>query len=281
MNHAGLVLSVMTCSCSGLEFAERTSPPTLADLPRAPAARLEAERAIDRPPVKVGETRIAQFDVDVALPANATVYQSVGRAYVSWPRCSVEVIPWLKKRTPQPPGGPLVGRRVGTLELACVAGRWSDNAMHPSHAPDPRCLTICDHMTPVPGSTAEDRYPTDLPVIEIERQGGLFYREEATLVWSDGTVQYSGSKCRTWRGRRATLAPERVAALLAAVEHSGFFTYHPVVTMACSDAIYGTVTVRGAGRRTSLDFSQCDGTGLPAFVGDLQRAIGNNPCMPF
>jgi hypothetical protein len=79
-------------------------------------------------------------------------------------------------------------------------------------------------MTPLPGSRAEERELTDPPVIQIERRGGLAYREESTLVWSDGTVQYYGSHCRTLRGPRATLAPERVAALLAAIERGGSLT---------------------------------------------------------
>src|SRR4051812_45631403 len=85
-------------------------------------------------------------------------------------------MPTSMRPQPQLQGGPRVVRPVGTFELACVAGPWAGNAMDPLVPPDPKCLAICDHMTAVPGSTAEERYPTSPPVIETERQGGLAYR---------------------------------------------------------------------------------------------------------
>lgn len=279
MAHLGtLLVSITAGACSNRGLADCASPPTLADLPKAPGASLAAERTTTRPPVKAGDTRIAQFDIDVALPADAVVYQNFGSASILWSGCYVDVRPALLRPQPQLQGGPRVVRRVGTFELACVAGPWARNAMDPQVPPDPKCLAICDHMTAVPGSTAEERYPTDPPVIESERQGGLFYRYEGMLVWRDGTVQYHGSKCRTWRGRRATLAPARVAAVLAAVEHGGFFAYHRNDARSCSDAIYGTVTVRGAAGQNSLDVNECDRSGLSTFVHELEQAIGSNPC---
>ncbi len=84
-------------------------------------------------------------------------------------------------------------------------------------------------------------------MIQIEAQGGFAYMEGSTLVWSDGTVQYYGSHCRTLRGRRATLAPARVAALLAAIGRGSFFHHrNDVIHCSDADAIHGTVTVRGA-----------------------------------
>jgi hypothetical protein len=39
--------------------------------------------------------------------------------------------------------------------------------------------------------------------------------------------------------------------------------------------------VAAAAQRTSLGFASCDGTGMSTFVGELQRAIDSNPCMPY
>jgi hypothetical protein len=48
----------------------------------------------------------------------------------------------------------------------------------------------------------------------------------------------------------------------------------------CSDAVHGTVTVRAAGLRNSLEFIDCNDTALSTFAHALQRAIGKNPCVP-
>jgi hypothetical protein len=273
-----LMASVIACSCNAVFSSVDGPVPTLADLPKAAAGAVAVERTIDRPPVRAGETRIAQFDIDVALPSDATVYERSGVADLLWSGCWVQITPTLTPEVPQLEGGPRVVRRVGTFELACTAGPWARNAADPRTPPDRKCLAICDHLTPVPRSTAQEPYPTDPPVIEIEYRGGFDGLEEDTLVWSDGTVQYSGSSCKTWRGSRATLAPARVAELLAAVERGGFFNYHRDDSAGCSDAIYGAVTVRSGGLRNSLRFNQCDRSGLSTLVGNLQHEIGNNPC---
>lgn len=272
-----LVGLVIGCSCSGVSSAGDGPLPTLAGLPKTPTASLAAESTINRPPVRAGVTRLAQFDIDVALPPDATVYESSGSAYLLWSGCSVSVISTLRPVASKLKG-PRVVRRVGALELACVAGPWARNAMDPQTPPDAKCLAICDRMTPVPRSTAEERYPTVPPVIEIEHRGGFAPREEGTLVWSDGTVQYSGPSCKAWRGRRGTLAPERVAALLSAAERGGFFAYHRDDSKNCVDSGYGTITIRKGSLRNSLRFDDCDSAGLSKFVSDLQQAIGRNPC---
>src|SRR4051812_43946468 len=95
-----LIGSVIACSRSAVFSSIDGSVPSLADLPKAPAAALAAERTIDRPPVSAGDTRIAQFDVDVALPSDASVHESSGRAYLSWSGCSVMITPTLRPGVP-------------------------------------------------------------------------------------------------------------------------------------------------------------------------------------
>src|SRR5262245_565410 len=114
--------------------------PTLADLPKTPTAALAAEPTIDRPPVRAGEKRLAQFDIDLALPPDATVYESSGMAALSWSGCSVLVASTQRPEPPKLEGAPRVVRRVGTLELACVAGPWAPNAAGPWTPADPKCL---------------------------------------------------------------------------------------------------------------------------------------------
>jgi hypothetical protein len=175
-----------------------------------------------------------------------------------------------ERRTAWPPGG---------FELTCGPTPFERGGMDPRTPPDPACLRICDRMTSLAGSTVAELERTDPPVIEIELQGGFAYIEGSTRVWSDGTVRYHGSHCRTLQGRRATLAPARVAELLAAIERGGFFDDHGNDAIQCSDAIHGTVAVRGAGKSNSLAFNDCSDTALSTFVGDLQKAIGTNPCL--
>ena len=66
--------------------------------------------------------------------------------------------------------------------------------------------------------------------------------------------------------------------MLAAIKRGGFFAYHRNDAMSCSDAIYGTITVRSAAEQNSLDVNECDRSGLSTFVHELEQEIGSNPC---
>ena len=275
MTKPGIFLMVcVACSC------REAPPPVLDDLPAAPAAVLEGERTVARPPVKDGEVRLTALDIDMPLPPDASVRRDSAGAFLNWTGCAVYVSVAGHAPSPELLHGPRVTRHVGTFDIECVAGPWARNAADPLLAPDARCLAVCDRMRPVPGGTAEEQYPTDPPVIELEASGGFGGRHRGTLVWRDGTTQFYGSGCPAWRGRRATLPAARVEALLRSLDGGGFFAYHHDASKwpHCSDAIHETITARLGDKHNSISFEECSRRELALFAQRLDQAIGRNPC---
>jgi hypothetical protein len=160
---------------------------------------------------------------------------------------------------------------VGTLRLNC-GGDSKDRA----------CLEArCATLRPVPGGSALEPYPTEAPMVELATAGGFADIDHGGVaIYADGTVQYFGPACPRWRGRRGQLAAPAMAALLAAVDRSGFATLaedarqEMVRLMDCSDDAFTTVTARGLSRTVGCQRVQA----IDDAAAAIRAAVFPNPC---
>jgi hypothetical protein len=249
----------------------RDEPPTLANLPPPPPAPQVPPDA--RPPVGPGDVRLTRFDVDVAAPPGTKVsaYGYAPTTEVSWNGCSVDIS--ARPATEQP----RAHHRVGTLELDCTSRFPTD----PNRPGSRDCLAVCEHMHAVPGGTANEEYPTELPVLEVVTSGGIVGSVRGERVWRDGTIQYYGSECPASRGVRGRLPREHVVTLLRELVAGGFFAYtHDLKKWPpCPDSFSDKVTVRTGGREHTIVYDRCSRAPKLADFGErLTGALGKNPC---
>lgn len=284
----GTVLVMSVAACSSHDPPAVTPPlspivrPPAVEASHDPAAETPPLPPVVRPPAAESVHRLTQFDVDLELRNDTSIYYSTASASLNWPGCWVEVAVAGRPMSDLLATAPRVARRVGTLDLVCVSGPWAGNAMDKPRPPDPKCLEICDHMRPSPDGTAEDRYPAEPPVIELEMYGGMGGGRGGARVWSDGTIQFFGSRCPAWRGRRVAVPAKVATDLVQALDHRGFFTHPPANgPLGCTDAIFVKLTARDRDRRSSIESDECRSPELGRLAEDLQRALGPNPCSSF
>ncbi len=263
-----VVLAVVACKKDPKDARVASPPkpegPRIVAPPKAPPPVIEPARAIALPPVAPGHVRLAVLDVDVAVPDGATTIHYHNVSEVRWASCRVEIEPTWDAKQP---------RKVGTLVLECRAKL-------------PECAAACDTLTAVPGGTANDPYPSEPPAIELGEGGGNTGEiGEIAYVWMDGTVQFTGEKCERWRGRRGKLPPERVAALVDALDRGGVFRYQPPGSdefNPCADVSGTWLSVRAHGKQVELATGLVCDKEDPPIIGDsiaaVRSVLGDNPC---
>ena len=247
-------------------------PPALLNPPPPPPAPA-VQRAHATPPIAPGERRLGQLDIDLAAPPDTTILSLPGGASLTWNGCAIAI------NAHPLTGEPRTHHRVGTFDVDCVTQPlerdMKGNETKPS---SPTCLAVCEHMHAVPGSTAEEHYPTEPPVLELEVMGP-FSGTTGERLWRDGTVQYYGPACAVWRGARGQLPRANVEQLLGGLDAGGFFTYVESDDGGrCSDAAIIRITVRDGVREHTLMFDSCSREELSAFAVQLFNSLGENPC---
>lgn len=103
-------------------------------------------------------------------------------------------------------------------------------------APPPRAAT------PAAATPSATSLPTGQRAIEItfKIEGGFVGRDESWIIRGDGRIQRSmGETSSTY-----TVAPERVAELLSAMQTAGFFDFDELYEASiCADCFIYTITV--------------------------------------
>lgn len=214
------------------------------------------------PAPAAGYFRFPYFDLDVKLRDVAHA-ELRGNNAVTFDRgCLLVIDPSLNNAPP----------RIGTLALRCgTSGR--DRHDHV------RCEPSCKTLVAVPGSTAVEPYPPGWPVLELHARPTNGDRiSRGAYVWSDGTVQFFGPTCTRWRGRRGTLAPERVKEIVAALERTGVLG--TLRSRSCDEGTYAEIVVRARGEDIPPYFFACtpDGSPMPREITSVAAALGPNPC---
>jgi hypothetical protein len=218
------------------------------------------------PPPAPGYFRIAYLDLDVKL-AESTHPASASHGHVIYGgNCILSVYAELQ------PTGTDFDLDVGTLHTECM-----DENNHGRPDRPNTCGAPCKTLTAVPGGTATDPYPHDPPVLELYFSSDFGdFLSSGAHVWSDGTVQFYGPACTRWRGRRGTLTPARVAAILTAVERPGtLVTKEP--DGRCDEATSARLLVRSHGDHFFHACIPPQGK-PPETIAIAVAALGPNPC---
>lgn len=145
-------------------------------------------------------------------------------------------------------------RRIGSVDVSC------------SHRDSSACAAICDSLRPTPNSTATATFPEGPPEIRSTTGGGFSGDTHTTTIWHDGTVVFSGTRCRKLRAARTRLDPQQVTELLArlASERSAEDTRAP-----CADCVSTRVLMLVGDELVEL-------YGQAATI--ISAAVGRNPC---
>lgn len=168
-----------------------------------------------------------------------------------------------------------VKRTVGTLRTSCTGVA--------KNAADEACIIeTCKSARPVPGGTAAAAWPDGDPVISVVTSGGFTGGTHGGYsVYADGSVQFQGGRCKKWRGGRGKVEPQKLEALFADLEKTGFFKLKGKDLLrglvgACSDDVYTSVTVKG----TTGTLSGCGPNPEPVqnALAAIGAAVGRNPC---
>lgn len=272
MRWGGILVVVAVVSCKGRADAP-TPAPAPAPKPVSPAVDplalspgsppLLALPPAELPAPAAGYFRFPYYDLDVKLRdvAHAELH---GRNAVTFDHgCTLVVDAYHD--------APL---RIGTLEVQCqAAGRDRDDRVRSD------CEPSCKTLVAVPGSTAVEPYPPGPPVLELHSRPTNGDRiSRGAYVWSDGTVQFFGPTCARWRGRRGTLAPERVKEIVAALERTGVLGTLP--SRSCDEGTYAKIVVRAHGEDIPPYSFACtpDGSPMPREITSVAAALGPNPC---
>lgn len=165
------------------------------------------------------------------------------------------------------------GRALTILLLVACSKREAPPPSLGEHLPAPP-------PAPPVAVTAEERFPAEPPVLEVETSGGIAGTSQGERVWRDGTIRYVGSECRSGSGARGQLPRESVEALLRELESGGFFAYTHDATKypPCPDSFGDTITVRSGGREHTISYDRCSRPELERFGRRLTAVLGKNPC---
>ena len=248
-----VVCALLGC---GHERGHERKPAGMPALSEAPPAKLVPAVTASLAPAASGYVRVDVFGVDVPAPADADYLPLEGWAKLSWQGCELSL-----SNGARDPGAIV----VGTLRLACGARGCGDT---------------CQRIRPVPGGPATEPYPTEPALIELATYGGdNGVGSSNVLVWRDGTVQFDGERCPTWRARRGVLPATRVAELVDVLARGGFFDHDVprVHANGMDEHEGGWLAVRdhvlrwNGATRDAL---------LSAAIDRVHQAVGHNPCTP-
>lgn len=122
-------------------------------------------------------------------------------------------------------------------------------------------------MTTAPAQPDTAEPDVSMPVIVLERSGGITGVTESWSIYADGTV-------RTRDGRTRSVPPEDVSRLLDEIEADGFFdlqaSYAP--EDACCDQYTYTLTVR-RGDKSHQTMTTDNATDAPPVLEDAVTAV--------
>jgi hypothetical protein len=267
-----LALGVVCAACTA-DARKPEAEPAPPEQPEPPK-----EKA-DPPPVEAGWARIEYLDVDIKVPPDTTVDGNLIKT--TRPACEIALRPLPERPTAWAGffsslgGKPQIRKvRAGTLELECrIFGE----------APPSACAALCDGLRAVPGGTADEPYPPGPPVIAYSSAGGFADLDRGGyFVWPDGTVQFMGSSCPRYRGKRAKVAPAALDKVLKELEEGGFFAFEENLRARmseCCDCGETVIEVR-RGNRVVQGMQVCSDAAKEASLA-FQKAgelVGSNPC---